>query len=223
MIKVKTPPADMPSRPALRPRTKPAEVRLDELMAAAERLFLAQGVEATTINEIVEAAQVAKGTFYHYFTSKNDMLDALGKRYTGQFLASVEAALDCCAADDWAGRLRAWIHANVDTYVKTYRTHDIVYTNHHHHNRSNQAKNAILDQLLAIIEGGRAAGVWSPEQPRVVALLIYSGVHGATDDVIAAQTGDCLPFARSLSDACLRMLAVTSQDCPGTSPRGTPA
>ena len=91
MMKVKTPPADMPSRPAPRPRTKPAEVRLDELMAAAERLFLAQGVEATTINEIVEAAQVAKGTFYHYFTSKNDMLDALGKRYTGQFLASVEA------------------------------------------------------------------------------------------------------------------------------------
>lgn len=208
MMKVKSPAPAMPSTPAPRPRTKPAEVRLDELMAAAERLFLVQGVEATTINEIVEEAQVAKGTFYHYFTSKNDMLEALGKRYTEQFLASVEAAVDACAVGDWAGRLRVWIHANVDTYVKTYRMHDIVYTNHHHQNRSNQARNAILEQLLAIIEGGRAAGVWATEQPRVVALLIYSGVHGATDDVIAAQTDDCAPFARSLSDACLRMLTV---------------
>ena len=185
-------------------------------MAAAERLFLAQGVEATTINEIVEAAQVAKGTFYHYFTSKNDMLDALGKRYTGQFLASVEAALDCCAADDWAGRLRAWIHANVDTYVKTYRTHDIVYTNHHHHNRSNQAKNAILDQLLAI---SKAAGppVSVARAARVVALLIYSGVHGATDDVIAAQTATACPLL--VACGCLSAHAGGHKPrCPGTSP-----
>ncbi|MBB1593258.1 hypothetical protein A9973_04185 [Achromobacter sp. UMC46] len=36
-------------------------------MAAAEKLFLANGVEATTISSIVEEAKVAKGTFYHYF------------------------------------------------------------------------------------------------------------------------------------------------------------
>jgi AcrR family transcriptional regulator len=201
----------LPTPIPAKPRTKPAEVRLDELMGAAETLFLTKGVEATTISEIVEAAQVAKGTFYHYFTSKNDMLDALGKRYTEQFLASLEEAMAGCAADDWAGRLRVWIHANVETYARTYRTHDIVYANHHHHDRSNPAKNAILDQLLDIIEGGRLAGIWAPQDPRVVALLIYSGVHGATDDVIAARTADCTPFARSVSEACLRMLMPATQ------------
>lgn len=208
-MKVKAPARPLPSKTPARPRTKPAEVRLDELMAAAETLFLEKGVEATTITEIVESAQVAKGTFYHYFTSKNEMLEALGKRYTEQFLLSVDEAVSACAADDWAGRLRVWIHANVETYVKTFRTHDIVYTNHHHHDRSNQAKNAILDQLLEIIEGGKAAGVWAPAEPRVVALLIYSGVHGATDDIIATQTKDCAPFARNVSEACLRMLSPT--------------
>ncbi|KLD75354.1 TetR/AcrR family transcriptional regulator [Xanthomonas hyacinthi] len=207
-MKVRSSRVELPAKMPARPRTKPAEVRLDELMAAAEKLFLAQGVDATTISEIVEAAQVAKGTFYHYFSSKSDMLDALGKRYTEQFLASLEEAMEGCASDDWTGRLLAWIHANVETYVKTYRTHDIVYTNHHHHDRSNQAKNAILDQLLEIIEGGRSAGIWAPEEPRIVALLIYSGVHGATDDVIAAKTKDCAPFARRVSEACLRMLTL---------------
>lgn len=207
-MKMRSSGMDVSGKVPVRPRTKPAEVRLDELMGAAEKLFLAQGVDATTISEIVEAAQVAKGTFYHYFSSKSDILDALGKRYTEQFLASLEEAMEGCAADDWTGRLQVWIHANVETYVKTYRTHDIVYTNHHHHDRTNQDKNAILDQLLEIIEGGRLADLWAPEEPRIVALLIYSGVHGAADEVIAAKIEDCRPFARHVSEACLRMLTL---------------
>ncbi len=187
-------------------RTKPAEVRLDELMGAAEKLFLAKGVDATTVSEIVEEAQVAKGTFYHYFSSKNDMLVALGQRYTQQFLAQLEKAVNHCAEGDWVGRLRAWIHASVEIYIQTYQIHDIVYTNHHHHDRTNQAKNIILDQLIAILDGGQAAGVWSLHNIRIVALLIYSGVHGATDDAIAAHIEDCTAFSRSISDACLRML-----------------
>ena len=37
---------------ARKPRTKPAAVRLDELMAAAQALFVEKGVEATTINTV---------------------------------------------------------------------------------------------------------------------------------------------------------------------------
>jgi AcrR family transcriptional regulator len=198
------------SKAAKAPRTKPAEVRLDELMSAAEKLFLAKGVEATTINEIVEEARVAKGTFYHYFSSKNEMLEALGGRYTSQFLERLREAVDACLEDDWEARLRAWISVSVEAYVQTYRTHDIVYTNHHHHDRSNKDKNAILDQLLDIIEGGRTAGAWATDQPRIVALLIYSGVHGATDDIIAAQPADCAPFAQAVVENCLRMLGIAA-------------
>lgn len=188
------------------PRTKPAQVRLDELMNAAQTLFLEQGFEATTINDIVARAQVGKGTFYHYFASKNEMLDALAKRYTDYFLERLEQAVDACPADDWAQKLRAWICTSITVYVETYKVHDVVYINHHHHDRSNQAKNAILDQLLAIIESGMDAGLWAPANPRIVGLLIYSGVHGATDEIISAQATDSLPFARAVADACMRLL-----------------
>ncbi|MDN7671436.1 TetR/AcrR family transcriptional regulator [Burkholderia oklahomensis] len=190
------------------PRTKPAEVRLEELMAAAERLFLAQGVEATTINEIVELAEVAKGTFYHYFASKNELLEAMGQRYTAQYLSRLEEAVDACAADDWLGRLRAWIRTSIEAYVETYRTHDIVYINHHHHARNNREKNAILDQLQGILSCGEQAGVWQLTQPRIAALLIYAGVHGATDDVIAARETDYAEFVRSVTAVCLRMVGI---------------
>ncbi|MGV8604920.1 helix-turn-helix domain-containing protein, partial [Pseudomonas aeruginosa] len=61
-------------KPARQPRTKPAEVRLEELMAAAQQLFLDKGGDATTISDIVAAAGVAKGTVYHYFQAKTDTL-----------------------------------------------------------------------------------------------------------------------------------------------------
>lgn len=65
----------------LRPRTKPPEARLDELMTSAQRLFLKHGVGSTTIEQITSGAEVAKGTFYLYFSSKEDVLEALRERF----------------------------------------------------------------------------------------------------------------------------------------------
>lgn len=138
-------------------RTKPAEVRLKELMDAAEKLFLERGVEATTVSEIVEEAKVAKGTFYHYFDSKTEMLLALRERYMQHFLEELGEAVARVATREpgaWTDQLQAWIAANVRTYIATYRMHDIVFTKHHHLDRANKEKEAILDQLAAILEGG---------------------------------------------------------------------
>lgn len=192
-------------------RVKPAEVRLDELMSAAEQLFLAQGVDSTTINEIVELAQVAKGTFYHYFASKNELLAAMGERYTTQFLKRLEEKIDTCEADDWLGRLCTWIEESIEAYADTYHLHDIVYTNHHHHNRTNLEKNAILEQLQVILENGTRVGVWQIAEPRITSLLIYAGVHGATDDIIASPETDREHFIRVVLADCLRMVGVSAQ------------
>ncbi len=47
------------------------------LLAAARQLFAAQGMEATTIAEIAERADIAIGSFYNYFRTKDDVLAAL--------------------------------------------------------------------------------------------------------------------------------------------------
>lgn len=82
----------------------------------------------------------------------------LAQRYTASFLDRLQHAVDACDIDDWLARLRAWIRTNIETYAATYRTHDIVYANHHHHDRANADKNAILEQLGAILDGGAPAG-----------------------------------------------------------------
>lgn len=43
----------------------------------------------------------------------------------------------------------------------------------------------MLEQLAELLENGAAAGAWPLRNPRLNALLLYSGLHGAADDAIA--------------------------------------
>jgi AcrR family transcriptional regulator len=47
------------------------------LLAAARQLFAARGVDRTTIAEIADHADIAIGSFYSYFRTKDELLDAL--------------------------------------------------------------------------------------------------------------------------------------------------
>ncbi|HEX7922858.1 MAG TPA: helix-turn-helix domain-containing protein, partial [Bradyrhizobium sp.] len=116
-------------------RTQPAEVRVDDLMSAAAALFIAKGIEATTIDDIVTRAGVAKGTFYHYFSTKADVVIALRARFTQDFLSRVAASVSERAADDHAGRLSAWLRGAVGTYLANVELHDVVFHDFPHHQR----------------------------------------------------------------------------------------
>lgn len=54
--------------------SKDPEVRRLEFIEAAITLFAAKGYAATTITDIVDAVGVAKGTFYHHFSSKEEVM-----------------------------------------------------------------------------------------------------------------------------------------------------
>ncbi len=55
-----------------------SEFRCNELLVAARAIFARKGFHEATIDEIAEAAEVAKGTVYLYFKSKRDLyLEAL--------------------------------------------------------------------------------------------------------------------------------------------------
>jgi AcrR family transcriptional regulator len=61
--------------------TKEPEVRREELLDVALDLCVSDGFESTSVERITNAAGVAKGTFYHYFTSKQDLLVQLVRRF----------------------------------------------------------------------------------------------------------------------------------------------
>ncbi len=73
---------------------KEYDERKNEILDAAQELFYSQGYEQTPVNSIIEKVGVSKGTFYHYFKSKEDLLDSLAERVTGQIVVHIEKMLD---------------------------------------------------------------------------------------------------------------------------------
>lgn len=73
---------------------KPPLERRAEFLDCAQALFFERGYEATTINDINGRAGLSKGAFYHYFESKEALLDALTERLAARIVADAEAVID---------------------------------------------------------------------------------------------------------------------------------
>src|ERR1039457_3538322 len=86
---------------------KDADVRRDELLDTELSLFLECGYERTSVEHITQTVGVAKGTFYHYFATKQDLLEHLVERFTDDLFVEAERTLEL--ADGSAlDRLRAF-------------------------------------------------------------------------------------------------------------------
>jgi AcrR family transcriptional regulator len=60
------------------------EARRNEILDAAQRFIYTEGYDQMTIQEIVDDLQISKGAFYHYFDSKQALLEALIERLLTQ-------------------------------------------------------------------------------------------------------------------------------------------
>ena len=56
---------------------KKGDVRREELLATAERLFYTKGYEKTSVQDILTEMNFSKGGFYHHFDSKLSVLEAI--------------------------------------------------------------------------------------------------------------------------------------------------
>lgn len=59
-------------------------VRRNEILDVARQLIYSKGYEQMTIQDMLDNLQIAKGTFYHYFNSKQELLEALIERMQGE-------------------------------------------------------------------------------------------------------------------------------------------
>lgn len=186
-----------------KPRTKSSHARRADLMRSAADLFVAKGVAATTIDDIVADAAVAKGTFYLYFKSKDEILGALREAFIAGFVERVEASAAACAPDDWSGRLRAWIEAAVHAYLDRVALHDVVFHDYRPDHRGMKSDNAAVAHLARLLGAGDAAGAWRADNLPLTATFLFNGFHAAVDEAIASQNEN----RAALVDAIVRLCA----------------
>jgi AcrR family transcriptional regulator len=72
---------------------KSADARQTEILDTAQMLFYTKGYDKTAVRDIINEIGIAKGTFYHHFNSKEELLDALIMRLLEQSLLILEPIL----------------------------------------------------------------------------------------------------------------------------------
>ncbi|WP_297425933.1 TetR/AcrR family transcriptional regulator [Clostridium sp.] len=83
---------------------KKKQLKEKELLSAAYNLFLKNGIEKTSIDDIAKNAGVAKGTFYLYFSDKYDILNKLILQKSNEIIREGLAKTNSSGIEDFKDR-----------------------------------------------------------------------------------------------------------------------
>ena len=73
---------------------KTKEERRNEIIETAGKLFEEKGYAQTQVQDIVNEIGVAKGLFYYYFKSKDEVMEELADRYADEIIDAVNKLID---------------------------------------------------------------------------------------------------------------------------------
>lgn len=172
---------------------KDPDVRRQEIIAAAEELFLEKTYEKTTTGDVMRKLGIAKGTIYHYFPSKEHLLDAVVEHMADSYLARRLPAVEACNGSA-LDRIRILFDRGSRSADETAATEQL-------HETGNLALHtrllaALVERLAPVfaaeIRAGCAAGLFRTEHPLEVAELLLAGIQFLTDDGVHAWSPeDC--------------------------------
>lgn len=72
---------------------KKGELRKDAILKTAEKLFFEKGFAETSVQDILDAMSISKGGFYHYFDSKNALLEDICRERSARDIERIRMEL----------------------------------------------------------------------------------------------------------------------------------
>lgn len=167
------------------------EQRRTAVVDAARELFLAQGVEATSVDAIARRAGVAKGTVYLSFPTKQHLIRAIEEEFDALILARLRTAT-ATAPSDAASAAAAWCTALVAASLENLEVHDFLF-----YGRGARVAERTVDATLSADLAGvlRDRGVTDAEE---MAAFLIGGVTALTDLAILRRDDDRAGLVRTV-------------------------
>ncbi len=164
--------------------SKDPQERMAEILDTAEEMFYANGYHETQISDIVKKIGVAQGTFYYYFKSKEEILEALISRQ----VQSVANKQEQWVADKQLGPQRK-LELVLELMFRTIRYKDgllfeFLYNDQYLHLMDklvNKGKQIIAPCLTRVIEEGQSKGVFHVNHPVVAQVFVGGIMHSVFD------------------------------------------
>lgn len=185
-------------------RRLPPTERREELLDAAVGVLSDRGLAGVKVEDITTAAGTAKGNFYRYFTSLDELLLAVRDHLLDQYIAALLARREARPDTDWWHVIDEEALRFLDYHVGLGALHDVLF-----HSPAADAQPPSRERdagrlLGGMIAAGVADGAFRADDPETLGELLFHTLHGAADSIRAGADRDRV--ARSLLQILHRAL-----------------
>jgi len=166
------------------------DLRRNKILDAAQRLVYTKGYEQMSIQDLLAEVQISKGAFYHYFLSKQDLMEGMIERMASQGINLMTPIVDDVHLDarqkmlrlfDFAARWKAARKEVLLTLVKVWYADENALLR-----QKSQA--ALLPRIIPlitrIIRQGNDEGVFHTTFPEQTCEIVFSMMMGIGESMI---------------------------------------
>ncbi|AIY76579.1 TetR/AcrR family transcriptional regulator [Bacillus anthracis] len=164
---------------------KEYEERRKEILETAERLFITKGYTKTTVNDILKEIGIAKGTFYHYFKSKEEVMDEIIMRIIKDDVAKAKVIV----SNPNIPVLEKLFRVLMEQSPKSGDVKDKMIEQFHQPNNAEMHQKSIVQSIIhlspvlaEILEQGIDEGVFSTPYPQETIELLLSSAQVIFDE-----------------------------------------
>jgi AcrR family transcriptional regulator len=184
---------------------KEYDERRNEILDVAERLFHEKGYQKCTVNDILKEVAIAKGTFYYYFKSKEEVMDAIVSRYTDIVISRVEEILKKDDISPEEKLMRVFMSMRINSQIDSDMLDEMHKTENAllHQKTLNHIVTAMAPVLVKVIEEGIEKKVWSCRYPLQYMQIFLAASLTLTDEGIFELDADS---QKSIMAALISML-----------------
>ena len=163
-----------------RPAKKPPEQWENEILDAAQNLFLSKGYEETSVSDIMQAAGGATGMFYRCYQSKEELLNVLVKKWAAMYTQKTSCLL-CDPQITFSGKFVAILDVIREMSSQTIGMEAFfTASNEVILNRLTRQMTSVLAPLLAsVLDKGIEDGILAIENTEFYTNYIIDGSLGA--------------------------------------------
>jgi len=158
------------------------------ILDTGKRILAGKGFASVGLNEILSTAGVPKGSFYHYFASKEQYGQALLKDHFDAYLADIDALLQAEAGSGRERLMRYWQHwrhsqcadCNEQKCLVVKLSAEVADLSDAMRLTLRDGTDQIVARIAAFIELGAADGSLPPLDPMPTAQMLYQLWLGAS-------------------------------------------
>ena len=163
---------------------KTAEERKNEILDVAEELFAEKGYDNASTNDIIARIGIARGTLYHHFGSKEEILDAIVDRMTREGISHARNIVN----DKSLPIIKRLTGVLGSLQVKGSAGNEVMEQMHKpqnallHQKMQERLINGVVPLIAQLIKEGNESGIFDTKYPNEAAEMIMLYGNIAFDD-----------------------------------------